>query len=239
MSAAAKFPPRSKLIAVLALTCLAGCWLLPQYFSLSTLSEHDEAIRGWCRAHTPLALLLLFLGYTTITAASIPAAALMTMVAGWVFGFWPAFIVISFASTLGATCAFLISRTLLQAAMQRHYGTIALKLARSIEHEGAAVVLLLRLAPTFPFFLVNILLALSPIRLRTFWWASQLGMLPGTAVFVAAGASLPSLKTLETQGTNGVLNWQTAAAFLALACLPVTIRLLLKYIQRKNTTHDH
>lgn len=237
MSAATQGFSRSKLIAALALICLAGCWILPQYFNMSVLATHDEALRSWCRANTLLALLLMFVSYTAITAASIPAAALMTMIAGWIFGFWPAFIVISFASTLGATCAFLISRTLLQELMQRHYGTLAQKMAQAIEQHGATVVLMLRLAPTFPFFLVNILLALSPVRLRTFWWASQLGMLPGTAVFVAAGASLPSLKTLETQGTTGVLTWQTATAFVAIACLPVTIRQLLKKF-RKQKTHD-
>lgn len=87
-------------------------------------------------------------------------------------------------------------------------------------------------------FLVNILLALSPIRLRTFWWASQLGMLPGTAVFVAAGASLPSLKTLESQGTAGVLNWQTLTAFLALGCLPISFRLLFNRKIGETTAHD-
>lgn len=236
MPAAANVPARSSRIAALALICLAGCWLLPQYFSLSALTTHDEAVRGWCRTNNLLALLLLFLGYTAVTAASIPAAALMTMAAGWVFGFWPAFIVISFASTLGAACAFLVSRTLLQARIQRHYGTHAQKIVRTVEQHGATVVLLLRLLPTFPFFLVNILLALSPVRLRTFWWASQLGMLPGTAAFVAAGASLPSLKTLETQGTTGVLTWQTVTAFLAVACLPITFRLLLR--KHWNKTND-
>jgi len=239
MAAATRIRTRLLLLTVVALLWLAGWWLLPQHFSLQMLAAHDDTVRTWCRTHTAIALLILFAAYTVVTAASIPAAALMTMAAGWLFGFWPAFVVISFASTLGAACAFLISRTLLQDALLARYGRQHQKLLRATERNGAAVVLLLRLIPTIPFFLVNILLALSPIQLRTFWWASQLGMLPGTAVFVAAGASLPSLKTLESQGTGGVLTWQTLTAFLALGCLPVSIRLLRNRNNGETTANDH
>lgn len=238
MPAANKIRARLTLLAAVALLWLAAWWLLPQFLSLQMLAAHDDTVRTWCRQHTAVALGILFAGYTTVTAASIPAAALMTMAAGWLFGFWSAFVVISFASTLGATCAFLISRSLLRDAMLARYGHQQQKLLLSVERNGAAVVLLLRLVPTVPFFLVNILLALSPIRLRTFWWASQLGMLPGTAVFVAAGASLPSLKTLESQGTAGVLNWQTLTAFLALGCLPISFRLLFNRKIGETTAHD-
>lgn len=237
MTASTTTSTRLLLLAAVALLWLAAWWLLPQYFSLHMLAEHDNALRTWCRQHTPIALCLLFVGYSVVTAASIPAAALMTMAAGWLFGFWPAFMVISFASTLGASGAFLISRSLLRDELIARYGLQQQKLLRAVEQNGPALVLLLRLAPTIPFFLVNILLALSPIRLRTFWWASQLGMLPGTAVFVAAGASLPSLKTLESQGTAGVLTWQTVAAFLALGCLPIAVRLLFNRKIRETTAH--
>lgn len=152
MPAANKIRARLTLLAAVALLWLAAWWLLPQFLSLQMLAAHDDTVRTWCRQHTAVALGILFAGYTTVTAASIPAAALMTMAAGWLFGFWSAFVVISFASTLGATCAFLISRSLLRDAMLARYGHQQQKLLLSVERNGAAVVLLLRLVPTIPFF---------------------------------------------------------------------------------------
>ena len=210
---------------------LACVWLLPHSFSLTTLAQHDQSLRSWCRQHVLLAPGLLFIVYTLITAASLPIAALMTMAAGWLFGFWPAFLVISFASTLGASCSFLISRFLLRDFVSRRYSAVLNSVLPAVEQDAAAFLLMLRLAPAFPFFLINLVMGLTPIRLPTFWWASQAGMLPGTAVFVAAGASLPSLKALETQGVTGVLTWQTATAFFLLGCLPIAIRRILRYFQ--------
>ncbi len=209
-----------------------GCIVLYQLrdeLSFQRLAEHDAAIRSWCRLHPVISYSIVFVGYTAATGASIPAAAGMTVAAGWIFGFWPAFLLTSFASTAGASAAFLVSRRLLRERVRIRFADRLKEIEAALEREGAWYLFLLRLVPLLPFFVINIVMGLTPIRFRTFWWVSQLGMLPGTALFVAAGASMPTLRVLAEQGVSGIINFQVLGWFTLLGLMPIVARRL--YLQ--------
>src|SRR5690606_17025192 len=135
--------------------------------------------------------------------------------AGAVFGFLAGLVIVSFASTIGATLAFLSSRLLFRDAVRRRFGGRLAALERGFERDGPFYLFTLRLVPAVPFFLVNLLMGLTPIRARTFYWVSQLGMLPGTLVYVNAGRELGRVESLA-----GILSPALVASFVALAAFP-------------------
>jgi uncharacterized membrane protein YdjX (TVP38/TMEM64 family) len=120
----------------------------------------------------------------------------MTLAGGALFGFWPALVVVSFASTIGATLAFWVSRFLLRDSVQARFGDRLRAVNAGIEKEGAFYLFSLRLVPIFPFFVINLVMGLTPMRTVTFCWVSQVGMLPGTAVYVNAGTQLGRIESL-------------------------------------------
>lgn len=194
------------------------------HVDFARLAEREDQFRESCREHPLLAFGVVFVIYTAATGLSLPAAAGMTVTTGWLFGFWPALVLVSFASTSGASLAFLASRWFLGRRLQGLYGVRIRELQEAIERDGVQYLLMLRLLPLMPFFLVNLLLGLTRMRLRTFWWASQLGMLPGTMVFVAAGAAAPTLRQLADDGLSSIMKPQLVLTFAMLGCLPIVIR---------------
>jgi uncharacterized membrane protein YdjX (TVP38/TMEM64 family) len=140
-----------------------------------------------------LAIAIYFLVYVILTALSLPFASALTIVGGALFGRWLGTLIVSFASTLGGTLAFLVSRYLLRDFVQRRFGRWLGPINRGVEKDGAYFLLTLRLVPVFPFFVVNPLMALTPMRVGTYWWVSQLGMLPGTLLYVNLGAGLAQI----------------------------------------------
>ncbi len=144
----------------------------------------------WRDSAPVLVSLLFFAFYVVITALSLPGAAIMTLAGGALFGLAWGFVIVSFASTIGATLAFLVSRYLLRDSVQKRFGDRLKPINRGIEREGAFYLFTLRLVPIFPFFLINILMGLTPIKTFTYYWVSQLGMLAGTVVYVNAGTQL-------------------------------------------------
>ncbi len=138
-----------------------------------------------------------FIIYVSVTALSVPGAAVMTLAAGALFGFTWGTVLVSFASTVGATGAFLVARYLLRGSVQARVGHRLEAVNRGIRADGPSYLLTLRLIPLFPFVLVNLLMALTPIRLRDYYLYSQLGMLPATMVFVNAGTQLARIDNLE------------------------------------------
>jgi uncharacterized membrane protein YdjX (TVP38/TMEM64 family) len=120
----------------------------------------------------------------------------MTLAGGALFGFWPALVVVSFASTIGATLAFWVSRFLLRDSVQARFGDRLRAVNQGIAREGAFYLFSLRLVPIFPFFVINLVMGLTPMRTVTFCWVSQVGMLPGTAVYVNAGTQLGRINSL-------------------------------------------
>jgi uncharacterized membrane protein YdjX (TVP38/TMEM64 family) len=168
-----------------------------------------------------------------VTGLSLPGATAMSVAYGWLFGFWRAVVLVSFASTTGATIAFLLSRYLLGQWIQARYGERLAALNAAIDREGAFYLFTLRLIPQVPFFVLNATMGLTKIRVWTFWWVSQLGMLPGTVVFVLAGAQAPSLKTIGEKGLASVLDWRLAAALALLGVLPLAMKWTIGWIRRR------
>lgn len=216
------------LIGLIPVACVL-LYVFRDELSFQRLAEHDTAVRTWCRGHRVASYSALFVIYTAATGASIPAAAGMTVAAGWILGFWPAFILTSFASTSGATAAFLVSRRLLRERVRERFADRLKEIEAALERDGASYLFLLRLVPLLPFFVINIVMGLTPMRVFTFWWVSQLGMLPGTALYVAAGASMPTLKVLADQGVTGVVNFRVLGLFTILGLMPIVARRL--YLQ--------
>ena len=155
----------------------------------------------------------------------------MTLLLGWLLGFWRAVILVSFASTTGATLAFLISRFLLWDSIQNKFGDRLASFNRALEREGAFYLFTLRLVVAVPFVMINLVMGLTPIRTATFWWVSQLGMLPGTAVYVYAGSTVPELKALAEEGTGGVFSLQLVVAFALLGIFPIVVKKIMQRIR--------
>lgn len=195
-------------------------WLLPSTYQQLYLDN------PWLTAG------LYFAVYVAVTALSIPGAALMTLIGGAVFGLWTGLLIISFASSLGATLAFLMSRTLLKDWVQKKFGQYLTTINQGMEKDGSFYLFTLRLIPVVPFFAINLLMGLMPISAFRFYWVSQLGMLAGTAVYVNAGAQLGELEELSLAG---IMNPSLLGAFVLLGLFPwVAKGLLAKYQTKRN-----
>ena len=154
----------------------------------------------------------------------------------WLFGFWRGLIVVSLGSTAGATVAFLLSRYLFRQSFSNRFGDRLEKFNAALQREGAFYLFTLRLIPAVPFFVINAVMGLTPIRVRTFWWVSQLGMLPGTMVYVYAGSRVPNLQTLADKGIHAIFTTgqmaQILSAFALLGLFPLILRQVMKRISR-------
>ena len=178
---------------------------LGRYLSLDWLKSQQDAIAAWQASH-PLALAATyFLLYVAVTALSLPGAALMTLAGGAIFGLWWGLLIVSFASSIGATLAFLVSRFLLRDWVAGRFGERLAAIDAGIRREGAFYLFTLRLVPVFPFFVINLLFGLTAIKARTFYWISQLGMLAGTVVYVNAGTQLAKIDSLSGIVSSGLL----------------------------------
>ncbi|MEX2173614.1 MAG: TVP38/TMEM64 family protein [Pirellulaceae bacterium] len=216
------------IVLVLLLTIAAGFFVFYRdQFRLAALAEREAALRQSYQAQPALALLIAFVLYVVVTGLSLPGAAAMSVLYGWLFGFWRALVLVSFASTSGATIAFLLSRYLFGQVIQDRYAERLATFNAAIDREGAYYLFTLRLIPQVPFFVLNAVMGLTRIRTRTFWWVSQLGMLPGTCVFVLAGASAPSLTKVAESGLSSLLDWKLIAALVLLGIVPLAIKKLL------------
>jgi len=185
-----------------------------------------------------------FLIYSIVTGLSLPGAAVLTILFGWFFGFLPALCVVSFASTTGASLAFLMSRYFLRDSLQKQFGERLKVFNEALEKEGASYLLTLRLIPAVPFFVINLVMGLTPVRMTTFWWVSQLGMLPGTAVFTYAGSSFPEIATIQAviqeHGVSGLLSNSGSdvnlanlfVALIVLGLFPVAIKFIMKRFRK-------
>ncbi|MEQ1790440.1 MAG: TVP38/TMEM64 family protein, partial [Rickettsiales bacterium] len=163
---------------------------LKQYATLDYIKSQQQTLHDYYQQNTFTVIAVFSLAYIAVTALSLPIATVFTLLGGALFGFVNGLIIVSFTSTIGATLAFLMARFLLRDWVQNKYGKYLGKLNAGFAREGAFYLFALRLAPAFPFFLVNMLMALLPIKTWKFFWVSQLGMLAGTAVYVYAGTEL-------------------------------------------------
>ncbi len=204
--------------------------------SLENLAKQESGLRTFQADHPILVYGAAFLVYVLATGLSLPGAAVLALVYGWYFGLLRGLVLVSFASTAGATLAFLLSRFLFRDSIQKRFGQRLESFNEALEKEGPFFLFTLRLIPAVPFFVINAVMGLTPVRTVTFWWVSQLGMLAGTAVYVYAGSSVPDLQTLADEGIGAVFSpsqlFQIVIAFVLLGLFPLIVRFAMKYIKR-------
>lgn len=216
-------------IAVIAAGITAWFYFgLGNYLQLDTLKQSMGELRAWYADNPLLAGLLYFAVYVAVTALSVPGAAVMTLAGGALFGFWYALFLVSFASSIGATLAFLVSRLLLRDWVQEKFGRQLRAFNAGFEKDGAFYLFSLRLVPIFPFFVINLLMGLLPIKAWRYYWVSQLGMLPATAAYVNAGTRLG-----ELESASGIISPGLLLSFVLLAAFPLLAKWLLAYIQAR------
>ncbi|NOR26236.1 MAG: pyridine nucleotide-disulfide oxidoreductase [Desulforhopalus sp.] len=201
---------------------------LNQLLTLENIKSHQAEFQQWRDSAPVLVSLLFFTAYVLITALSLPGAAIMTLAAGGLFGLVWAFVIVSFASTIGATLAFLVSRYLLRDSVQKRFGDRLGPINKGIEREGAFYLFTLRLVPIFPFFLINILMGLTPIKTFTYYWVSQLGMLAGTVVYVNAGTQLAKI-----EGLSGILSPGLLFSFALLGVFPLLAKKMTEWLKKR------
>ncbi|MDP2170869.1 MAG: FAD-dependent oxidoreductase [Rhodocyclaceae bacterium] len=193
------------LLIIAAVVALYFIFDLGRFFSLDVLKEQQAAIAAWREANPWLAPACFFVLYVAVTALSLPGAALMTLAGGAIFGLWWGTLIVSFASSIGATLAFLVARFFLRDWVTAKFGQRLQAIDSGIRREGAFYLFTLRLVPVFPFFLINLLSGLTAMKTRTFYWVSQLGMLAGTVVYVNAGTQLANIDSLSGIVSPGLL----------------------------------
>ncbi|EKP0304046.1 FAD-dependent oxidoreductase [Aeromonas veronii] len=236
---------RTRLLLALVMGSLIGTFFaldLGRYLTLDALQAQQAAVAQWVDSHFVSASLLFVLIYVLSTALSLPGASLLTLGGSAVFGVAWGLLLVSFASTIGATLAFLSARFLLRDWVTVRFGDKLATFQSGMAKEGAFYLLSLRLIPIFPFFLVNLLMGLTPIRVSTYYWVSQLGMLPGTFVYVLAGSELGQLTS-----TGNILSPGLMVALTLLGLMPWLVKKLtaklalhrLLYPYRKPPRYDY
>ena len=222
---------RTRLLLALVMGSLIGTFFaldLGRYLSLDALQAQQAAVAQWVDSHFVSASLLFVLIYVLSTALSLPGASLLTLGGSAVFGVAWGLLLVSFASTLGATLAFLSARFLLRDWVTARFGDKLATFQSGMAKEGAFYLLSLRLIPIFPFFLVNLLMGLTPIRVSTYYWVSQLGMLPGTFVYVLAGSELGQLTS-----TGNILSPGLMVALTLLGLMPWLVKKLTAHLAQR------
>ena len=196
---------------------------LRQYFSIEYFQSQRTAIEAYFQAN-PVRTAVIFFGvYVAATGLSLPGAAILTLVAGAIFGLLWGVVIVSFASSIGATLAFLASRFVLRDWVQAKFGDKLKPINDGVAREGAFYLFALRLVPAFPFFVINLVMGLTPIRTRTFYWVSQLGMLAGTIAYVYAGTQLGQFRI-----SAGLI-----AAFVILGLFPIVAKRVLDALKAR------
>ena len=201
---------------------------LDQYLSLETFKASQAEIVAAKDANPLLYIAGFFFLYVAVTGLSIPGAAIMSLVAGALFGLVLGTIIVSFASTIGATLAFLSSRYLLRDWVQSKFGERLRAIDDGLAKDGAFYLFTLRLIPIFPFFVINLVMGLTRIKTWTFFWVSQLGMLAATAVLVNAGTQISRIES-----TSGLLSPALIGSFVALALFPWAAKAILGVVKRR------
>ena len=219
------------LVVVIAVIAVFFLFDLGRFFNLHAFKEHQAAIEDYYQHHFWLTVTVFFAVYVAVTALSLPGAAVMTIVAGTVFGLVTGTVIVSFASSVGASLAFLAARFILRDTIQNKFGDKLAAVNAGVEKDGAFYLFSLRLVPLFPFFVINLLMALTPIRTLTFYWVSQVGMFAGTVVYVNAGTQIAQIDSLQ-----GILSVQLLVSFVLLGIFPLLARLLIGFIKQRRGT---
>lgn len=232
-----KFRRRSRKLILLGVVALVAVALLIlslsgnidiRHFDLQFLKTQQATIDAYFVSNPILTAAIYFVVYVAVTTLSLPGATVMTLAGGAVFGLIWGTLLVSFASTIGATLAFLVSRFLLRDIIQQRFGDKLKAVNAGIEKDGAFYLFTLRLVPAFPFFVINLVMGLTPLATRTFYWVSQLGMLAGTLVYVNAGTQLARIESV-----NDILSPGLIASFTILGVFPLVARKIAEGISAR------
>lgn len=217
-------------IVGLVVAAVALFWIfdLGHYLTLSYLKTSQAKFTALYEENRILVISIYMLIYIIVTALSLPGAAVMTLAGGGLFGLWIGVLVVSFASTIGATLACFVSRFVLRDWVQSKFGDKLGAVNRGMQEEGNFYLFTLRLVPIFPFFVINLVMGLTKMPLLSYYWVSQVGMLPGTIVYVNAGKELAKIESL-----SGILSPGLIASFVILGLFPLTMKKLLGWYQKK------
>jgi pyruvate/2-oxoglutarate dehydrogenase complex dihydrolipoamide dehydrogenase (E3) component/uncharacterized membrane protein YdjX (TVP38/TMEM64 family) len=211
------------LVVIAALIAAFFVFDLKQHFTLDAFKAQRAVIDAYFGEHPLRTAAIYFVIYVAVTGLSLPGAAIMTIVGGAIFGLLWGTILVSFASVIGATLAFLASRFLFRDAIQRKFGDKLAAINRGVEKEGAFYLFALRLVPAFPFFVINLVMGLTPIKTWTYYWVSQLGMLAGTIVYVYAGTKLGEFEVSK----------ELVAALVLLGIFPLIAKKVVDWLKAR------
>ncbi|MBX3657016.1 MAG: FAD-dependent oxidoreductase [Ramlibacter sp.] len=220
-----------KLLVALAIAVLVALYFalgLGRYLSLDYLKQSQSAFASLYASHPAAVVAAYFAAYVAVTALSFPGAAILTLAGGAVFGLGWGTLIVSFASSLGATLAFLAARFVLRDSIEGRFGQRLAEINRGVEKDGAFYLFTLRLIPVVPFFVINLVMGLTKMKALTFYWVSQLGMLAGTAVYVNAGTQLAGIDSLK-----GVLSPGLLGSFVLLGLFPLIARKGVEAVQKR------
>jgi len=222
---------KTKLVVLVVIAALVAAFFvldLKQYFSLDYIKAQQAAFATYVESHALAAAAAYFAIYVAVTGLSLPGAAILTLLGGAIFGLLWGVVIVSFASSIGATLAFLASRFLLRDWVQAKFSGFLKPINDGVEKEGAFYLFALRLVPAFPFFAINLAMGLTPIKTRTFYWVSQVGMLAGTIAYVYAGTQLARISSLKDILSPGLIS-----AFAVLGLFPIVAKKVLDALKAR------
>jgi uncharacterized membrane protein YdjX (TVP38/TMEM64 family) len=214
-----------RIIVLVALVAVVAAFFAlggGEYVSFEYLKARQADFERFYAEHRVVTIAVFVAVYLVVAGASVPGTVPLSLLAGAVFGRWAGTVVVSFASTAGASVALVIIRYLLRPVVESKLGGRLEPIRRGFQRDGAFYLFLLRLTPVAPFFIVNAAMAVMPIRVRSFWWVSQLGMLPATFLYVNAGTELARLESWR-----GILSPSLIVSFVALGMFPLVVRKLV------------
>ena len=220
-----------KIVVVLLIAAVIAAFFAfggQKYLTFEAIKAQQAALSDYYKAHAGQTIAVYFLVYVAVTALSLPGAALMTLLAGAIFGLLAGTIIVSFASSIGATLAFLASRFLLRDWVQAKFGVRLTGINEGVAREGGFYLFTLRLIPVIPFFAINLLMGLTPIRTLTYYLVSQAGMLAGTIVYVNAGTQLAQITSLK-----GILSPGLLGAFVLLGIFPIIAKKIVDWVKAR------
>jgi pyruvate/2-oxoglutarate dehydrogenase complex dihydrolipoamide dehydrogenase (E3) component/uncharacterized membrane protein YdjX (TVP38/TMEM64 family) len=222
---------KSKLVVIAVIALLIGAFFAlggHRYLSFENIKAQQSSIQGLFGSHPWTTALVFFLAYVAVTGLSLPGAALMTLIAGAIFGLLWGTLIVSVASSVGATLAFVVSRFLLRDWVQARFGHALRAINEGVAREGGFYLFTLRLIPAVPFFVINLAMGLTPLRTWTFYWVSQVGMLAGTLVYVNAGTQLAAIET-----PAGILSPGLIGAFVLLGIFPLLAKRAIEFVKAR------
>jgi uncharacterized membrane protein YdjX (TVP38/TMEM64 family) len=219
----------TKLIIIFILLVLVSCFFyfdVSYFLTIEYLKENKDIFSDYFNNNKVKTIIIFFIFYIIMTTISFPGATILTLAGGAIFGFWTGFIIISFASSIGATFSFLLSRYFFRDHIQNKFSEKLSLLNKGIEREGAFYLFSLRLIPIFPFFMINVLMGLTPISIIKYYIISQLGMIFGTLIYVNAGVQLSQVDSISSIMSPGLVS-----SFVLLGLLPILAKKLNSYIK--------